>query len=105
MSPALAILLVIAHYFLWNLTWGILFLILVSRAYCVQRCLVAPAPKASTPRMRACETTLMPSAFVDEVSAALSEAFETRTTDLPSTPSSSFDTWKSSPFSSQPTPP
>ena len=46
---------------------------------------------------------LMPGALVDEVSAALSEAFETRTTDLPSTPSSSFDTWKSSPFSSQPT--
>ena len=74
-----------------ELNLGHLFLILVSRAYCVLR------------YINACETTRMPSFFVDEVSDALSEAFETRTTGLPSTPSSSSDTWKSSPFSSEPT--
>ena len=51
----------------------------------------------------ACVRDLMPSAFIGEANAALSAPFETKITDLPSIPSSSFDTWKPDPLASQPT--
>ena len=103
MSTAVAILLVTAPILLAEVNLGHPLLDFGQPSVLRSALFAALAPYASTPRTRACETTLMPSAFVDEFNAALSEAFDTRTTDLPSTPSSSFDTWKSSPLSSQPT--